>query len=222
MTVLDKFSLAGKTAIVTGGEGMIGRMICETIQELGGKAHSVDIRGSGGLDITVFSDCLRLADVSCDILINNAVGNQKASESVFNNWEEDLQIGLTGAANMIDVLGPQLRKRKGVILNMGSDLSLIGPDQSLYPNGLKKPLSYSVVKHGIIGLTRYFANTWPEVRCNCLCPGGVDTGQKVPAVPMGRLARLDELKGPVAFLISDASSYVTGAVLSVDGGRTAI
>jgi NAD(P)-dependent dehydrogenase (short-subunit alcohol dehydrogenase family) len=222
MSVLDKFSLAGKTAIVTGGEGMIGRMICETIQELGGKAHSVDIRGSGGLDITVFSDCLRLADVPCDILINNAVGNQKASESIFNNWEEDLQIGLTGAANMIDVLGPQLRKRKGVILNMGSDLSLIGPDQSLYPNGLKKPLSYSVVKHGIVGLTRYFASTWPEVRCNCLCPGGIDTGQKVPAVPMGRLAQLDELKGPVAFLISDASSYVTGAVLSVDGGRTAI
>jgi NAD(P)-dependent dehydrogenase (short-subunit alcohol dehydrogenase family) len=220
--VLDKFSLAGKTAIVTGGEGMIGRMICETIQELGGKAHSVDIRGPSSLDITVFSDCLRLADVPCDILINNAVGNQKASESIFNNWEEDLQVGLTGAANMIDVLGPSLRKRKGVILNMGSDLSLIGPDQSLYPNGLKKPLSYSVVKHGIIGLTRYFATTWPEVRCNCLCPGGVDIGQKVPAVPMGRLARLDELKGPVAFLISDASSYVTGAILSVDGGRTAI
>jgi NAD(P)-dependent dehydrogenase (short-subunit alcohol dehydrogenase family) len=223
MTVLDQFSLKGKTAIVTGSEGMIGKMICETITELGAVVISVDIvkGASHRTDITVFSDCLRLADVPCDILINNAVGNQKASESIFNNWEEDLQVGLTGAANMIDVLGPSLRKRKGVILNMGSDLSLIGPDQSLYPNGLKKPLSYSVVKHGIIGLTRYFATTWPEVRCNCLCPGGIDTGQKVPAVPMGRLAHLDELKGPVAFLISDASTYVTGAVLSVDGGRTA-
>jgi NAD(P)-dependent dehydrogenase (short-subunit alcohol dehydrogenase family) len=113
-----------------------------------------------------------------------------------------------------------LRKRNGVILNIGSDLSLISPDQSLYSDGKVKPLSYSVVKHGIIGLTRYFATLWPEVRSNCLCPGGINVGQKTPAIPMGRLAQLSEMKGPVAFLISNASSYMTGAVLSVDGGRT--
>lgn len=222
MNVLEKFSLAGKTAIVTGGEGMIGRMICETIKELGGTPISVDILGHNPVDITVFSDCLTLADCPCDILINNAVGNQKASENYANRWQQDLDIGLTGALNMIQVCGDQLRKRKGVILNMGSDLSLVAPTQNLYPPGQVKPLSYSVVKHGIVGMTRYFASLWPEVRCNCLCPGGIDVGQKIPAVPMGRLARLDELKGPIAFLISEASSYVTGAVLAVDGGRTCI
>src|SRR5690242_14578663 len=210
MSVIDKFSLAGKTAIVTGGEGMIGRMICETIKELGGTAISVDVLGPAPVDITVFTDCLRLADHPCDILINNAVGNQKPSHNYANRWRQDLDIGLTGALNMIQVCSDQLRKRRGVILNMGSDLSLIAPTQALYPQGQVKPLSYSVVKHGIIGMTRYFAALWPEVRCNALCPGGVDVGQKMPAIPLGRLARLDELQGPIAFLISDASSYVTG------------
>ena len=201
---------------------MMGRMICETITELGGTPISVDVRGSNPLNITVFSDCLRMAGVPCDILINNAVGNQKASENYANRWQQDLDIGLTGALNMIQVCSDQLRKRKGVILNVGSDLAVIGPDQSLYPLGQVKPLSYSVVKHGIVGMTRYFASLWPEVRCNCLCPGGIDVGQKLPNVPMKRLARLDEMKGPVAFLVSDASSYMTGAILCVDGGRTSV
>jgi NAD(P)-dependent dehydrogenase (short-subunit alcohol dehydrogenase family) len=173
------------------------------------------------VDITNYEHCLYFDESPCDILVNNAIGNQKPAVTPFTDYGHDVEVGLTGAVNMIQVCSHELRKRKGVILNMGSDLSLIGPDQSLYPNGLKKPLSYSVVKHGIVGMTRYFATLWPEVRCNCLCPGGIDVGQKTPHVPMGRLAQLDEMKGPVAFLVSNASSYMTGAVLSVDGGRTA-
>ena len=222
MNVMDQFSLSSKTAIVTGGCGMLGKMICETVWDLGGTAMAVDIAPTADVlcDITVFSEVLKLAGTPCDILVNNAVGNQAATESPFNRWQQDLDVGLTGAANMIEVMGGELRKRNGVILNIGSDLSLIAPDQSLYPAGFVKPLSYSVTKHGLIGMTKYFATMWPNVRSNCLCPGGVDVGQKVPKVPMGRLAQLHELKGPVAFLISDASSYMTGAVLSVDGGRT--
>ncbi len=162
--------------------------------------------------------------INVDILINNAVGNQQATTKPFDNYEQDLAIGLTGAINTIRIFGPELRQRKGVILNMGSDLSLIGPDQTLYPNGLKKPLSYSVVKHGIVGMTRYFATLFaPDVRTNCVCFGGVDVGQKFPEnLPMKRLAKLEELKGTIAYMVSDASSYMNGSIVSVDGGRTCI
>jgi len=224
LSVLDNFSLKGKTAIVTGGEGMIGKMICQTIRELDGTAISVDIKDTADIvcDITVFSAVLKLAHLDADILVNNAVGNQKPVEVFTQGWRDDINIGLTAAVNCIQILSASLIRNNGVILNIGSDLSLIGPDQSLYPKGLMKPLSYSVVKHGIVGLTRYFATLWPNVRSNCLCPGGVDTGQAIPKVPIGRLARLEELAPAIAFLISPASSYVTGTILSVDGGRTCI
>ena len=222
MKILDLFSLKGKTAVVTGGEGMIGKMICQTVRELGGEAISVDILPNADIqcDIAVFSSVIKLADIPADILINNAVGNQKPVEGYTSGWNRDIDIGLTGALNCIQVLEKALHKNAGVILNMGSDLSLIAPDQSLYAHNFVKPLSYSVVKHGIIGMTRYFATLWPKVRSNCLCPGGIDVGQKQPNIPMKRLAKLDELRGPIAFMVSPASSYMTGACLVVDGGRS--
>ena len=203
---------------------MIGKMICQTIRDLGGTAISVDIKDTADIkcDISVFSAVLKLAHIPVDILINNAVGNQAPVESFTAGWGNDLNVGLTGAVNCIQILGKHLRENNGVILNMGSDLSHIGPDQSLYPEGFMKPLSYSVVKHGIVGLTRYFATLWPNVRSNCLCPGGVSVGQAFPKIPMNRLARIEELSGPVAFLVSPASSYMTGQCLTVDGGRTII
>ena len=128
-------------------------------------------------------------------------------------------------------------RRSGVILNIASDLAVIGPDQRLYrrPNVEEhqqpvKPVTYSVVKAGLLGLTRYLATYWADVgvRCNALLPGGVYAGQDedflgrlADLIPMGRMAHHDEYKGTVAFLVSDASSYMNGAILSVDGGRTA-
>ena len=225
MTVLNQFSLKGKRALVTGGEGLMGKMICETIRELGGIPHSVDIQKSAlhCCNIIDYHSVSLLAGQfeKADIIINNAVGNQKPVSYVFTGWEKDIAIGLTGAMNMLTAFERHLKASNGVVLNIGSDLSLIGPDQSLYEHGSMKPLSYSVVKHGMVGMTRYFASLWGgQVRVNCLCPGGVDQGQTVPRCPMGRLARLEEMKGPVAFLISEASSYLTGSILSVDGGRT--
>lgn len=186
-----------------------------------------------------------------DILINNAANNPKmedgaGGEAHFSRletfpmamWNEDIAVGLTGAFLCSRVFGAEMaRCGKGVILNIASDLAVIAPDQRLYrregaaPNQQPvKPVSYSVVKAGLLGLTRYLATYWPErgVRCNALLPGGIFAGQDAgflsrlaDLVPMGRMAHADEYKGAVAFLVSDASSYMNGAILSVDGGRTA-
>ena len=92
-----------------------------------------------------------------------------------------------------------------------------------------KPITYSIVKSGIIGLTRYLATYWSKskVRCNALCPGGVENNQSKEflnkisrKIPMGRLAKAEEYQGTIIWLLSDASSYLNGAIISVDGGRT--
>jgi NAD(P)-dependent dehydrogenase (short-subunit alcohol dehydrogenase family) len=183
-----------------------------------------------------------------DILINNAANNPKVEESAGVNfsrlehfplaqWEADLAVGLTGAFLCSQVLGGEMARRGGgVIVNVASDLALIAPDQRLYrqsalPSHLQpvKPVSYSVVKSGLLGLTRYLATYWSDrgVRANALCPGGVFSGQPQDfvvrlsqLVPLGRMAHVDEYRGAILFLCSDASSYMTGAILAVDGGRT--
>jgi NAD(P)-dependent dehydrogenase (short-subunit alcohol dehydrogenase family) len=183
-----------------------------------------------------------------DILINNATNNPKVQESGpvnfsrFENfpmeqWTGDIGVGLTGAFLCSQVFGSEMaRRRRGVIVNIASDLALIGPDQRLYRReGLPedrqpvKPVTYSVVKSALLGLTRYLATYWADanVRVNAISPGGVYDGQppdfvaKLTAlIPMGRMAAVDEYQGAILFLVSDASSYMTGANLVVDGGRT--
>lgn len=182
------------------------------------------------------------------ILINNAANDPKVGAEGIENptrlesfpiaiWNADLAVGLTGTFLCCQVIGSAMaRRRIGVILNISSDLGIVAPDQRLYerPNTSRemqpvKPVTYSVVKHGVIGITKYLATYWATegVRVNALAPGGVLAGQsaefleKVSSrIPLGRLASRDEYKGAVAFLCSDASSYMTGAVLVADGGRT--
>jgi len=189
-----------------------------------------------------------------DILINNAAHNPKMENTAgvnfsrFENfpidqWQSDLAVGLTGAYLCSQVIGSYLAQsfrehgRRGVILNIASDLALIGPDQRIYqepnvPDHLQpvKPVTYSVVKSGLVGLTRYLATYWADsgVRVNAISPGGIYNNQPdafvkklTNLIPMGRMARLNEYQGTVLYLVSDASSYMTGHNLVVDGGRTA-
>ena len=114
-------------------------------------------------------------------------------------------------------------------MNIASDLSVIAPKQSIYNNSNIKPVTYSVIKHGLIGLTKYLATYWPtkNIRCNALSPGGVINNQgreflsKIKSeIPMKRLANKNEYRSAIQFLCSDASSYMTGHNLIIDGGRT--
>ena len=121
----------------------------------------------------------------------------------------------------------------GVILNVSSDLGLIAPDQRLYSSygdelQPVKPVTYSVIKSGLIGLTRYLSTYWmPHLRSIAICPGGIENNQndefisKVSQlIPLGRLAKVDEICDVIEFLISEKSKYMNGSIISVDGGRT--
>lgn len=153
-------------------------------------------------------------------------------------WDQDIAVGLTGAYLCSKYFGYIISKNKngGSIVNISSDLGIIAPDQSIYEeDGILhneqtvKPVSYSVVKSGIIGLTRYIATYWADknVRCNAMCPGGVENGQPEvflnklrSKIPLKRLASSDEYQGTLIWMLSNASSYLNGSIVSVDGGRT--
>ena len=183
-----------------------------------------------------------------DILINNAANNPKMENKAdveftrleffpLDQWEADLNVGLKGAFLCSQVIGSEMARRKqGVIVNVASDLAVIAPDQRLYRKpGLPedkqpvKPVTYSVVKTGLIGLTRYLATYWAEcgIRVNAISPGGVYNNQPddfierlAGLIPLGRMANANEYQAAILFLCSEASSYMTGSNLVIDGGRS--
>lgn len=186
-----------------------------------------------------------------DILINNAANNPKVAAGATGTqwsrlenlplevWNADIAVGLTGAFLCSRIFGYEMASRsQGVIVNISSDLGVIAPDQRIYrQEGLAedqqpvKPVTYSVVKTALIGLTRYLASYWAEqnVRVNAISPGGIFVDQPEAftrklhqLIPMKRMAREDEYEGAILFLCSDASSYMTGHNLIVDGGRTVL
>ena len=208
--------------------------------------YAVDITHEGQLAQNCVQVLERFGRI--DALVNNAANNPKVESKDGKNfsrlenfpleaWQSDLAVGLTGAFLCAKHYGSAIATNPsgGVILNISSDLGLIAPDQRLYRQpGLPeeqqpvKPVTYSVVKTGLIGLTRYLATYWPtKVRCNALCPGGVEAGQPAEflrelhaRIPMGRMARVNEYQGVVVFLLSEASAYMNGAVIPMEGGRS--
>lgn len=200
-------------------------------------------------DIKNVQHALSTVNKDVNILINNAAIDPKVNkDSVVEtsrlenfkreDWDFQIAVGLTGAVLCSKIFGSSMAHSDhgGVIVNIASDLSVFAPDQRLYrKDGLTddqqpvKPVTYSVIKHGLIGLTKYLATYWPErVRCNALSPGGVFNGQSdefvqklSQLIPLSRMAQKDEYRAAIQFLCSDASSYMNGQNIVMDGGRSA-
>ena len=179
------------------------------------------------------------------ILVNNAGVDQPpdsgGNRSPIDAWPPDefrrmVEVNLLGTFQVTQVMGGRMAARgSGAIVNIGSLYASVSPDQRLYDHlsgdlpFLKSP-AYGASKAAVVNMTKYFATLWGSsgVRVNTLSPGGVIGGQDeqfrtkyCARVPLGRMAQPDDLKGPLLFLASRASSYVTGHELRVDGGFTA-
>lgn len=212
------------------------------------EAYLMDV--SDSVSIKEVQNALSKKDIYVDILVNNAAVDPKvdkeaslANSSRFEHltldtWEAHLSVGLTGAFLCSQIFGSLMAKsgKGGNILNIASDLSIIAPDQRLYHNKKTpahlqsvKPVTYSVIKSGMVGLTRYLATYWADkgVRSNALSPGGIFNDQDdvfvkrvSQLIPLGRMASKDEYIAAIQFLCSDASSYMNGQNIVIDGGRS--
>lgn len=168
---------------------------------------------------------------------NSTINKSRLENFEVSQWNLEISVGLTGAMLCTKIFGKEMAKNgKGVILNIASDLGVIAPDQRIYKQDSLleeeqnvKPITYSVIKHGLIGLTKYTATYWAHkgVRCNAFAPGGVfnNHDEKFLAkltslIPMGRMASLEEYEATILYLCSEASSYMNGATLNMDGGRS--
>lgn len=180
-----------------------------------------------------------------DILHNNAATKGASLDAFFaptevfelDTWREIMAVNLDSMFLVArEVGGRMVRRRKGSIVQTGSIYGIMGPDQRIYEGSQYKgrpintPAVYSASKAGVVGLTGYLAALWggANVRVNTLVPGGVESGQNdtftqrySARVPLGRMARPEEIVGALIYLASDASSYVTGHTLVVDGGLNA-
>ena len=248
--------LKNKVVVLTGGNGFFGTQICEAFLHSGCKVILLDIKErklnhknvfffkcdiTSEKEINLIALKIKKKLKKIDILINNAANDYGPTENKKNKkkfnlenfdkrlWDKDFQVSLTGAFLCTKIFGKLMSKRKkGNIINISSDLGIISPDQRLYSEFVK-PVSYSVVKHGIIGLTKYTATYWAKknIRCNCFAPGGIYNKQPTnflkkikKLIPLNRMAKKNEYNGAILFLASESSSYINGATIVSDGGRT--
>ena len=264
------FDLTGRTAVVTGGCGILGRRFADGLAEFGANVAIVDLdqsatdaaaadvtsrhagRAKGyGCDITNPDAVRNTADAiesdlgPVSILLNNAASKTHDVDAFFapvetfsqDTWREIMSVILDGMFTVAQVFGGRMAERGyGAIVQTASIYGLMAPDQRIYEGSeylgraINTPAVYTASKAGVIGLTKHLATYWAAkgVRVNTLTPGGVESGQNETfkarygaRIPLGRMARADEMVGAVLFLVSDAASYVTVQNIAVDGGLSA-
>jgi 2-deoxy-D-gluconate 3-dehydrogenase len=273
-TIMDKFNLAGKVAVVTGGAGLLGKEFCRTLAEAEASVVVVDLNADASVkladdltsvkyrvravptDITNRDSVIALVESTLkafgrlDILVNCAAMDPKFDSDALtkgltpgrfedyplDQWNAAMNVNLTGMFLVTQAcVKPMLEKgKKGSIINICSTYGLNGPDQRIYIKEGKrlafKPVYYTVTKAGVMGFTKYLAAYYmgTEIRVNALTPGGVYNNHDETFVAnysaktiLGRMAHKDEMNGALLFLASDASSYMTGGNVIVDGGWTA-
>lgn len=240
---------AGAAVVIADQNAEAAHLTAETVRSGGAHCLAVptDITAPNSVQAMVKTTLQAFGQV--DILVNSAAMDPKfdpqalvagqAAAGSFENypleaWNQALAVNLTGMFLCCQAaVQPMLAQGSGVIVNLCSMYGLVGPDQRLYQRQDQptqyKPVYYSVTKAGVLGLTRYLATYYAgkNIRVNALTPGGVYNGHDPEFVQaysaravLGRMAEKDEMNGALLFLVSEASSYMTGANLVVDGGWT--
>ncbi|MBJ6359978.1 SDR family NAD(P)-dependent oxidoreductase [Paenibacillus sp. GCM10012307] len=262
------FDLSGKTAIVTGGLGILGRRFGAALAAHGAQVAIADLdedEADGfareleqnygpvcigvGCDVSDPDSVARMTDKvaeelgGIDILLNNAASKSDDLEQFFSpfetyslaQWKKVMSVNVDGMFLAAQAVGNRMLKqnRGGSMIQMSSIYGLLGPDERIYEGSrylgtaINTPAVYSASKAAVVGLTNHLAARWAPfgIRVNTLTPGGVESGQNSQfverysaRVPLGRMGQPDELAGAAIYLASDASSYVTGHNLYVDGG----
>ena len=225
------FANAGADVAVIDRNGETARAVAEEIRVAGGRATAFEVDIADPDACTAFADELRRTRHPIDVLVNNAgvlLRGKVTDPAVRANWTRTLDVNLGGPFNMVLACLDQLKASRGCILNVASIQSFVATPNSV---------AYTASKGGVAQLTKALASELAEfgIRVNAIAPGVVATPMtagtladpaKVAAllshVPMGRYAEAHELAGPALFLCSPLASYVTGAILPVDGGYLAV
>lgn len=247
MASSDGGPLAGAVAVVTGASGNLGPVWIGALREAGAAVVGIDVVEGEDVLVADVTDREALGDaldrVCADhgaaphVLVNNAGIDRPPSAEGGGEADEDfnrtVEVNLGGTFTATTVFGEAMvAAGRGAIVNIGSLYASVAPVPSFYDHleGFVKPAAYGASKAGVVQLTKYFARRWGPagVRVNCLSPGGVRAAQDdrflekyCARVPLGRMAEPEDLTGPLVFLASDASRYLTGHELRVDGGFTA-
>jgi NAD(P)-dependent dehydrogenase (short-subunit alcohol dehydrogenase family) len=230
--------LSGRLAVVTGALGNLGPVWTAALAEAGARVVGLDVREGEGVvqaDVTDRASLERvLADVGAPAVLVNNAGIDAPPGGDEGGFARTLEVNVTGLHNATEIFGRAMCEAGGgSIVNIGSLYASIAPIPAFYDHidpPFTKPAAYGASKAAVVNLTRYFARLWGPhgVRVNVLSPGGVHGGQDAEfvrkyseRVPLGRMAEPGDLAGPLLFLASDASAYVTGHELRVDGGFVA-